>query len=176
MCLLSIIYNAYIHRLSQETVKASQTYATFVGPNVKPAKTAKKKHSNKVAEVDKNEPDSSVIEVSNEAYQAIESLDSVELCGISATEHSVYESVNNEQANEKEVPCVVCRNGHPPTDTHSCIESVKYVHLFEGCSISVDGSEGYGSTSNKICVECNARKTKNAQSVRTTEALNTVDS
>lgn len=170
-CFADVFAKHHMHRLSQETVKASQTYATFVGPNVKRAKTAKKKHSNKVAEVDENEPDSSVIEVSNEAYQAIESVDTVELCDISATK-----SISNEQASENEVSCMVCRNGHYPSDAHSCIECGKYVHIFDGCSFSVDGSEGYGSTSNRICVECNARKTKNAQSVKTTEALNTVDS
>lgn len=120
-----------------------------------------------------------MIEVPNETYPAIEydkPVDTGEFYDISATEHNVSESVNNEQASEKEISCFVCRDGNHPEGAHTCIECGKNVHLFDGCSLSVDGSEGYGSKSKRICVECNARKTKNTQSVKTTEALNTVDS
>lgn len=110
-------------------------------------------------------------------------LDSEELCDeiemsqtTGCNEFESADGVESRDVIQTENSCFVCRDGNYPSGSHSCIECGKYVHTVDGCSFSVDGSEGFGSKSKRICIECNSRKTKSKQSAKTTQALNTVDS
>lgn len=61
---------------------------------------------------------------------------------------------NNESHldNQLATNCVACKNGDAPTGAHKCIKCAKFVHIFDGCSLSCGEDEGYGE--GRICVAC----------------------
>lgn len=70
--------------------------------------------------------------------------------------------------------CIVCSNGHEPDGAHKCDVCDKPVHIFDGCSVSIGGEEGYGQK--RKCMDChlaeNVEKGNNMKQVLEAKDLN----
>lgn len=64
------------------------------------------------------------------------------------------ESNQTDSGQKSITACIACQRGDIPSGAHCCIKCKKAVHIFEGCSDSIGGEEGYGEK--RICISCAA--------------------
>lgn len=81
--------------------------------------------------------------------------------------------IKEKSENTANVECIACKDGNYPTGLHKCFFCNKSVHLFDGCSYSINDEEGCGEK--RQCMQC-YRLNKETSEPKTFDASNSQES